>query len=45
MGYIGGNPLGRYEMTRRFCEIGSFEGLAETDRRLLTSRRRVSQIS
>jgi NDP-sugar pyrophosphorylase family protein len=36
--------LAGYEMTRRFYEIGSFEGLAETNRLLLASRGRVSQI-
>jgi hypothetical protein len=30
--------LAGYEMTRRFYEIGSFEGLAETNRLLSTSR-------
>jgi len=36
--------LAGYEMTDRFFEIGSFEGLAETNQLLSTSRRSISQI-
>jgi N-acetyl-alpha-D-muramate 1-phosphate uridylyltransferase len=37
--------LAGYEVTGRFYEIGSLEGLAETNRLLLTSRCSISQIS
>jgi NDP-sugar pyrophosphorylase family protein len=40
---ISGHLAG-YEMTSRFFEIGSFEGLAETNRLLLSSRPSISQI-